>query len=126
MNVGRALLREGVGKQLLALITLYTYLIVDYLWPLWDRENQALHDKIASTHVVRARPSGSGAPAPAPNAWGTPAPPPVWGPTAPPPAPPPAAPSAIPPPPPPAPERTYGGFAPPSAAPPPREESFDS
>src|SRR5438132_8653337 len=65
MNVGRALLREGVGKQLLALITLYTYLIVDYLWPLWDRENQALHDKIASTHVVRTRPSGSGAPAPA-------------------------------------------------------------
>src|SRR5882672_8253881 len=35
MTFGRALLREGVGKYLLALITLYVYLIVDYLWPLW-------------------------------------------------------------------------------------------
>ena len=53
MSVGRALLRQAVGQQLLALATLYLYLIVDYLWPLGDRENQALHDKVARTNVVR-------------------------------------------------------------------------
>jgi uncharacterized RDD family membrane protein YckC len=28
--------------------------IIDVLWPLWDRENRALHDMIVSSHVVRA------------------------------------------------------------------------
>ena len=28
-------------------------LIVDYLWPLWDSRNQTLHDKVASTIVIR-------------------------------------------------------------------------
>src|SRR6059058_4627066 len=68
MTFGRALLREGVGKYLLAIITLYIYLVVDYLWPLWDGENQALHDKIGSSHVValqRAPAPGM----PAPDAW---------------------------------------------------------
>lgn len=27
--------------------------LVDYLWPLWDSENRALHDHVAETHVVR-------------------------------------------------------------------------
>jgi uncharacterized RDD family membrane protein YckC len=125
MTFGRALLREGVGKQLLGIITLYIYLIVDYLWPLWDRENQALHDKIASTHVVALRPSTAIGPAPsaaAPIAWPAstvPAAPP-WGTAAPPPAPAAPRPAAVPPPPPPPPsDQTFGGFAPPSAAPPP-------
>jgi uncharacterized RDD family membrane protein YckC len=120
MTFGRALLREGVGKQLLGIITLYIYLVVDYLWPLWDRQNQALHDKIASTHVVTVRPSAPVASVPgaaAPPTWAPPAAP-SWGATAPPPAPPPARPAAVPPPPPPPPsDQTYGGFAPPSAAP---------
>jgi uncharacterized RDD family membrane protein YckC len=30
-------------------------LLLDYLWPLWDSKNQALHDKVASTNVVRTR-----------------------------------------------------------------------
>jgi uncharacterized RDD family membrane protein YckC len=29
--------------------------LLDYLWPLWDQQNQALHDKIAGTNVVRVR-----------------------------------------------------------------------
>lgn len=29
--------------------------IADYLWPLWDKGNQALHDKFAATEVVRSR-----------------------------------------------------------------------
>jgi uncharacterized RDD family membrane protein YckC len=28
--------------------------IIDVLWPLWDRENRALHDMIVSSHVLRA------------------------------------------------------------------------
>src|SRR6476660_5713995 len=108
MTFGRALLREGVGKYLLAIITLYIYLVVDYLWPLWDGENQALHDKIASTHVVVLRPStaiGTVPAAAAPITWpASSAPPaPAWGATAPPPAPPAARPAAVPPPPPPPP-----------------------
>lgn len=30
-------------------------LIVNYLWPLWDSKNQAIHDKLAKTNVVRVR-----------------------------------------------------------------------
>ena len=29
-------------------------LILDYLWPLWDQRNQSLHDKVATSVVVRA------------------------------------------------------------------------
>ena len=28
--------------------------LLDYLWPLWDEKNQALHDKLAGTNVVMA------------------------------------------------------------------------
>ncbi|GAB7193294.1 hypothetical protein NUM3379_40030 [Kineococcus sp. NUM-3379] len=31
------------------------YRVVDYLWPLWDRRRQALHDKWPGTVVVRGR-----------------------------------------------------------------------
>lgn len=31
----------------------YIPLLVDYLWPLWDRHNQTLHDKVVSSVVVR-------------------------------------------------------------------------
>lgn len=43
------LLFGTVGGFFLAIPTL-----VDYLWPLWDDENRALHDMLASTHVVQA------------------------------------------------------------------------
>jgi uncharacterized RDD family membrane protein YckC len=29
-------------------------IVLDYLWPLWDRKNQALHDKTVGSVVVRA------------------------------------------------------------------------
>ena len=35
------------------LISIYTFL--DGLWPLWDKNRQALHDKAARTNVVRTR-----------------------------------------------------------------------
>lgn len=31
------------------------YPLVDLLWPLWDDKNQALHDKLAKTNVVRSQ-----------------------------------------------------------------------
>ncbi|HKG40054.1 MAG TPA: RDD family protein [Conexibacter sp.] len=46
-------LRTVVAQQLLAGITFYAYAVVDYLWPLRDPQNQALHDKIAKTWVVQ-------------------------------------------------------------------------
>ena len=60
---GTIVLREVVGKWLPGLITSGFYTLADDLWPLWDPRNQALHDKIASTLVVRApndEPSGLG------------------------------------------------------------------
>lgn len=46
-------LRSVVAQQLLTAITFYAYAVVDYLWPLRDQQNQALHDKIAKTWVVQ-------------------------------------------------------------------------
>jgi uncharacterized RDD family membrane protein YckC len=31
------------------------YSLLDHLWPLWDSHNQAIHDKLARTNVVRVR-----------------------------------------------------------------------
>jgi uncharacterized RDD family membrane protein YckC len=64
--LGTAVLRELIGRQLLIAVTFYLYAVPDYLWPIWDRRNQCLHDKIASTLVVRtAAPASTGfAPAP--------------------------------------------------------------
>jgi uncharacterized RDD family membrane protein YckC len=43
------LLFGTVGGFFLAIPTL-----IDYLWPLWDDQNRALHDMLASTRVVQA------------------------------------------------------------------------
>lgn len=57
MSFGWAALREIVVKGLA--VTLASSIIpiipwlLDYLWPLWDDENRALHDIICSTHVLR-------------------------------------------------------------------------
>lgn len=42
----------GVGALVMTLLYLVT--LVNYLWPLWDKENRAFHDMAASTRVVRA------------------------------------------------------------------------
>jgi len=55
---GGALLREFAIKQLLFGMVGGFFLsiptLLDWLWPLWDDENRALHDMVASTRVVRA------------------------------------------------------------------------
>lgn len=53
-----AAMREVVVKGLLlgvaASLTAGIAYLVDYLWPLWDDENRALHDMIVKSRVVRA------------------------------------------------------------------------
>jgi uncharacterized RDD family membrane protein YckC len=58
MNFGWAALREIAVKGLLvsivsSIIPLIPWLL-DYLWPLWDDQNRAVHDMIAETRVVKA------------------------------------------------------------------------
>ena len=52
MTASPALLREFVGKGVLGIIPFFT--IVDFLFPLGDARRQAIHDKLASTFVMRA------------------------------------------------------------------------
>ena len=40
----------------LAILLLFIPTILNYLWPLWDDGNQALHDKIVKSRVVLAQP----------------------------------------------------------------------
>ena len=63
VDLWSAFVREAVGKALpLALATITPvlsalaaiYIVLDSLWPLWDRQNRALHDRLAGTQVVRS------------------------------------------------------------------------
>jgi uncharacterized RDD family membrane protein YckC len=58
MDIGWGLLREVVIKRIVFWFFgsgfLWIPWLLDYLWPLWDDQNRALHDMIVSTHVVRA------------------------------------------------------------------------
>ena len=57
MTFGWAMLREVAVKSLLfgfaGSVTFGLASLADYLWPLWDDENRALHDFIVDTRVVR-------------------------------------------------------------------------
>jgi uncharacterized RDD family membrane protein YckC len=58
MGFGWSALREVVLKGLVPALLNGFFIgwlvqLVDYLWPLWDDQNRALHDMVVSTHVVR-------------------------------------------------------------------------
>ena len=56
--------RMVIGTLLPAVASFGVYLLLDLLWPFWDQDRQALHDKIAGTYVVeaaRAMEPGAGA-----------------------------------------------------------------
>ena len=60
MTFGVAFVREVLVKWLLfaavlGSITLGLAGLLDYLWPLWDEENRALHDYVVNTRTVLAR-----------------------------------------------------------------------
>ena len=63
VGFGRMFLREFVIEAILfgiaSAMTLGIVGLLDMLWPLWDKDNQALHDKVASTVVVQ-RPKRTG------------------------------------------------------------------
>ena len=52
----REVILKGLVGHFLAVITLGLFLVVDFLWPLWDKGRQTLHDKMAETQVVQSRP----------------------------------------------------------------------
>jgi uncharacterized RDD family membrane protein YckC len=68
MSYGWALLRQFVVIYLLFGVVGSFFFgipsLLDVLWPLWDESNRALHDMIASTHVVRADQSPGATPPP--------------------------------------------------------------
>ena len=53
---GMAFVREVLVKwglfELLGSAFLLIPLLANYLWPLWDKNNEALHDKVCRTRVV--------------------------------------------------------------------------
>ena len=58
MSGGRGFVREALVKGLLiegvGIFTFYVLPLVNYLFPVWDRNNEALHDKLCKTRVVAA------------------------------------------------------------------------
>lgn len=48
----REFLVKGLLFGLLYAVTLGIMFFVDNLWPLWDENNQTLHDKVVSTYIV--------------------------------------------------------------------------
>jgi uncharacterized RDD family membrane protein YckC len=58
VGFGRAVLREWVAKTLVfelagAIVSGGIIPLLNYTWPLWDERNQALHDRLAATTVLR-------------------------------------------------------------------------
>jgi uncharacterized RDD family membrane protein YckC len=66
VGLATVLIREALGKATVIAFVLGLsshpsdleglvglYVVIDYLWPLWESEKRALHDLIAGTHVVR-------------------------------------------------------------------------
>ena len=58
MSGGRGFVREVLVKNALiegvGQFTFFILPLVNYLWPLWDPRDEALHDKICNTRVVKA------------------------------------------------------------------------
>lgn len=57
-NWGHTFLREVVIEWIVVVLSSMTtgiFYVVNYAWPLWDKDRQALHDKMVETLVVVAR-----------------------------------------------------------------------
>jgi uncharacterized RDD family membrane protein YckC len=53
---GRPSPGKALGRTVANVVPFFVLLlplILDILWPLWDHENQTLHDKMAGTYVIR-------------------------------------------------------------------------
>jgi uncharacterized RDD family membrane protein YckC len=65
-----SLYREGCAKMFWWVLTAWVWAIIDCAFPLWDAENEAWHDGVADTHVLRANPAAVPVLAPLPEAPG--------------------------------------------------------
>ena len=63
IGAGRAFLREFVS-YLLNTVSGGIFWLIDFLWPLWDQNNERLMDKIMTTRVVTTTSLTRGAPEP--------------------------------------------------------------
>ena len=57
IDFGYAMLREVVVKWLLFNVIAGSFTfglaaLIDYLWPLWDEENRALHDFVVNSRTI--------------------------------------------------------------------------
>jgi uncharacterized RDD family membrane protein YckC len=52
-SVMRELVVKGLGVGIVGALTCGIATLLDYLWPLWDDRNQALHDKVLNQFVVQ-------------------------------------------------------------------------
>jgi uncharacterized RDD family membrane protein YckC len=64
MSYGAGVLREWLARTLIiqvagVALTGGVAVLLDYIWPLSDERKQALHDRLASTVVLEARPSSA-------------------------------------------------------------------
>ena len=50
-----ALLGGSLALAVMLLLANLVYLLLDHLWPLWDKRRQAWHDKAGRTNVVKVR-----------------------------------------------------------------------
>ena len=53
LGAGRCFLREFIFS-LLSSVTAGIFWIIDYLWPLWDKDGERLMDKIMTSRVINA------------------------------------------------------------------------
>jgi len=56
-DAGRVSYMRALGRAVSTWLlgVLFVPILLAYLWPLWDRRNQTLYDKMAGTIVVRVR-----------------------------------------------------------------------
>lgn len=54
-TTGKVVIRETIGKLVSGLI-----LCIGFLWVIWDKDKQGLHDKIAGTYVYQTAPVSQG------------------------------------------------------------------
>ena len=52
----REILARGIVIYALGVVTLGIVWVIDILLPLWDKQAQSLHDKMAGTYVVKVEP----------------------------------------------------------------------
>lgn len=51
----RTILVKGLAIGIVSSLTFYIFMLINFLWPLWDKNQQAVHDKMVNTYVIKLR-----------------------------------------------------------------------